>query len=167
MLAAQAGGAVHIPFIPQKILPQGGKIHEKRRRILPDPAGGGGRLHLQTDALVIAQGKMGLRLRAVESVAAADGHVARLQKDVISQGKTGLKAPVDAEIQLQQPRLPAQLRVGLHFQPHQHGRHAVQQGKAANFSAALGIFKAAGLPRRAGKGGCALIICDMDHGGTS
>ena len=167
MLTARPGRAVCIPLTAQEVAIERGKVHGKRRRVPRDPAPGGIRSYLQADAFVIAQRKVRLRHRAVHAVVTADGHISRLEQNMIPQRKPGLKAPVGAEIDLQHPDLRADLRIGAHLQPQAHGAHTVQQRIEVDLSVSVRVFKAAGLPVRAESGGRLAMIHDLDHARSS
>ena len=167
MLTARSGKAIRVPLAAEEVALECRKVHGKHRRVPLDPALGGSRIHLQADALIIAQRKVRLRHRAVHAVIAADGHVPRLEQDMIPQRKPGLKAPIGAEIDLQHPGLGAELHIGAHLQPHPHGAHAVQQRIEMDLSVPVRVFKAAGLPVRAESGGRLAMIHDLDHARSS
>ena len=99
----------------------------------------------------------------MHAVIAADGHVARLQQHMVPQGEARFKAAVGAEIELQQALLRAKLCIGLHFEPHQHGAHAVQPRIAVDLAVSVRLRKAAALPGLIRRRRSAVVVDDVDH----
>ena len=103
----------------------------------------------------------------MQAVIATDGQITRLQQNLLPQRKTRFEPAVYTEVDFQQPGLRAYLRICLHFQLHQHGAYAFQQGINVDFPISGRVLKACGLSGGAGEYGCSIVVNDADHRNAS